>query len=143
MPNILLIKSDTSESTQKQKHLVKRFSYPLGIMYLASVVRRSWPAARVRIVDSRFERPDWGEIKEHFSPDLIGISAMTAEAGRMHGLAAEAREAGIRALIVAGGPHASAYPKELLEDQNFDLAVVGEGEETFGNTPAAGQAAPS
>jgi len=131
MPNILLIKSDTSKRTQKQKHLPKRFSYPLGIMYLAAVARRRWPGARIRIVDSRFERPDWKEIKDRFSPDLIGISALTAEATHLHCLAAEARSAGIRAPIVAGGPHASGYPKEVLGDPNFDLSVVGEGEETF------------
>ncbi len=131
MPNILLIKSDTSTRTQKQKHLPKRFSYPLGLMYLAAVTRRRWPTARIKIVDSRFERPDWKELKDRFSPDIIGISALTAEATHLHTLAAEARAAGIRATVVAGGPHASGYPKEILEDPNFDLSVMGEGEETF------------
>ena len=131
MPNILLIKSDTSENTQKQKHLPRRLSYPLGIMYLAAVARRRWPNPRIRIIDSRCEKLDWKEIKDRFSPDFVGISAMTAEAGRMHGLAGEARNAGIRALIVAGGPHASMYSKEILDDPNVDLSVIGEGEETF------------
>lgn len=131
MPNILLIKSDTCKSTQKQKHLVKRFSYPLGLMYLAAVARRRWPSARIRIVDSRFETLDWEEIKDRFAADIIGISALTAEAISMHGLAAEARKAGISVPIVAGGPHASGYPEDTLEDPNFDLCVVGEGEETF------------
>ncbi|HVO20289.1 MAG TPA: TIGR04013 family B12-binding domain/radical SAM domain-containing protein [Anaeromyxobacter sp.] len=37
---------------------------------------------------------------------------------------------GARPLHVAGGPHASAEPEEVLR-AGFDLAVLGEGEETF------------
>ena len=35
------------------------------------------------------------------------------------------------ALIVIGGPHLSIYPKESLSWECFDLAVVGDGEDTF------------
>ena len=34
-------------------------------------------------------------------------------------------------LLVAGGPHASIRPEDVLEEAAFDLAVAGEGEEAL------------
>ncbi len=41
------------------------------------------------------------------------------------------RQAAPKALIVVGGPHMSIYPRESLSWDCFDMAVVGDGEETF------------
>lgn len=35
------------------------------------------------------------------------------------------------AVVIAGGPHPTAYPEETLEDGNIDFICIGEGEETF------------
>ena len=35
------------------------------------------------------------------------------------------------AVIVVGGPHLSIYPKESLSWDCFDIACVGDGEDTF------------
>ena len=43
--------------------------------------------------------------------------------------AGELRKIAPEVLIVAGGPHASTYREAVLEDDSFDFAVVGEGEE--------------
>ena len=34
-------------------------------------------------------------------------------------------------LVIAGGPHASIYREAILEDEYFDIAVIGEGEKTL------------
>ncbi|MFC1544770.1 B12-binding domain-containing radical SAM protein [Gemmatimonadota bacterium] len=45
--------------------------------------------------------------------------------------AVELRKAAPEMLIVAGGPHASTYREAVLEDNAFDFAVVGEGEDAL------------
>ena len=41
----------------------------------------------------------------------------------------QARAAKVDAIFIAGGPHPSAMPEEVLE--HFDFVVIGEGEETL------------
>jgi len=107
-------------------------SPPLGIMYIASVLREQ--GHEVKILDSRFKpgRPEGfrDELKV-FSPEIVGLSALTQESDSLHRFAGLAREIpGVKA-IVAGGPHPSAYPEEVLSDPRVDWVVIGEGEETI------------
>ena len=41
------------------------------------------------------------------------------------------REASTNAVVVVGGPQLSIYPEESLSWDCFDIAVVGDGEETL------------
>ncbi len=45
--------------------------------------------------------------------------------------ASQLRQMAPEVLVVAGGPHASTYREAVLEDDSFDFAVVGEGEDTL------------
>jgi len=56
-------------------------------------------------------------------------SFATPQAEEIYREVDQAREAGLDAIFVAGGPHPSALPEEVLE--HFDFVVVGEGEETL------------
>lgn len=67
-----------------------------------------------------------------FKPDLIAVSSTT------HSYAASKRFAQFvkkisDAKIIIGGPHATACYEEVLADNNFDYAVIGEGENAFRN----------
>jgi len=101
---------------------------PLGVMYLASVVRKKGHLAKV--LDMRFEsqRAKLDITMREFSPDVIGLSAITIEADAMHGIAAEIKKTSPRVVIIAGGPHPTSYPREVLSDKNIDLVCLGEGE---------------
>jgi radical SAM superfamily enzyme YgiQ (UPF0313 family) len=57
-------------------------------------------------------------------PDLVGLTANTAQAPRAYEIAAEFRARGVP--VVMGGMHASALPDEAL--QHVDAVVVGEAE---------------
>lgn len=63
-----------------------------------------------------------------FSPDIIGISAMSTQFSAAIELSRKVKKK-LHALIIIGGPHVSALPKVLLE--TFDIGVIGEGEETL------------
>ncbi|MCK9441770.1 MAG: TIGR04013 family B12-binding domain/radical SAM domain-containing protein [Methanothrix sp.] len=57
---------------------------------------------------------------------IMLYSFASAQAEEVYG---EVRRAAVDAVYIAGGPHPSALPEEVLE--HFDFVVIGEGEETL------------
>jgi len=105
---------------------------PMGVLYLASYLRSRLPDPEIRVTDGcriGFDRT-MAEIAA-FRPDVLGISFYTTQALGAAKLACDARAALPGALVVMGGPHATALPLETLRESGADLVVVGEGEETF------------
>ncbi len=105
---------------------------PLGLMYLASYLRRRGDVD-VRILDmtpSKINYDNLGEEIRNYQPRWLGISALTFESQGLHRVAAIAREAMPGMPVVAGGPHATAYTNQVMQDTNIDFAVLGEGEWT-------------
>jgi len=100
---------------------------PLGIAYIASVLKEN--GHEVRILDAiainltKYEAAR--EIKD-FRPKVVGITAMTSSFKGSLEAAQLARESS--AIVVLGGPHLAAYPKETLSYKYIDFAIVGEGE---------------
>lgn len=110
----------------------KNHTFSLGVGYLAAVLRQG--GHEVALLDP--EPREMGEegvlayLREK-EPELVGISSATANFKGAQRMAVLAREA-TQAPIVVGGVHASALPFEVLEScPQFDLVVVGEGEETL------------
>lgn len=65
---------------------------------------------------------------ERAKPDIVGISSLfSAYHQEAVALAKEIRRRS-NALLVAGGPHATAAPETLLKDGAFDFVIAGEGE---------------
>jgi radical SAM superfamily enzyme YgiQ (UPF0313 family) len=107
--------------------------HPLGIMMIAAQAERAG-FADVHILDMKVE--GWTPERcaaelVRLAPDVVGLSAMTYEAGCMHELAALVRSELPDARIVCGGPHPSVAAEDVLKDANVDLVVRGEGELTF------------
>jgi len=112
---------------------------PLGLAYLAAALRQSghevWLQNRLnmRIWDGlSLAEADHatGRLIEQISPDLIGISGVTASFGDALAVAELARRVRPGATIVLGGPHATTVPAETLERITAaDCLVMGEGEE--------------
>lgn len=107
--------------------------YPaLGICYLASFLRANdYP---VNILDAHALKLNPIQYKEELqkqSPQIVGITSTTIGWPGAVEAAKIARETLPDALIIAGGPHLSIYPEESLSFPCFDLAVMGDGEETL------------
>jgi radical SAM superfamily enzyme YgiQ (UPF0313 family) len=68
---------------------------------------------------------------EVLAPDVVGLSAMTYEAGCMHELARLVKKRLPGAVVVCGGPHPSVAAGDVLADPAVDFVVRGEGEHTF------------
>lgn len=105
------------------------YAFPAGIGYIAACLRRAGHTARIFIPDpGRMPMAQvWKELGE-FKPDLVGITAVTAnfmEAGRV---AAEAKKK-FGCLVIMGGAHVTALPRSTLESlPALDAVILGEGE---------------
>src|SRR5205085_6960835 len=97
---------------------------------------RQKQGARVQIVDAKFERLGYADVVSRvraFAPDVVGITAFTNEVKPAARLARKVREAMPGVRVVLGGVHISALPAEtMVEFPEFDVGVIGEGEQTFG-----------
>ncbi len=105
---------------------------PLGLMYVASYIRDE-RGDKIRIMDIRFYKDPLKEIQRiisEFGPDIVGISALTLEAPAMYQIAHFVKIV-TNLPVVAGGPHATSAPEEVLKNKDIDIVVIGEGEVTF------------
>lgn len=76
----------------------------------------------------------WEELRRSISnsaPDILGVTCWTIERGQAWQVLRLAREVCPKAKLVAGGPHASAFPEHVFIKTPVDYVVVGEGEHTF------------
>ena len=107
--------------------------HPLGIMMIAAQAQRAGHTD-VHILDMKVE--DWTpercvEELERLKPDVVGLSAMTYEAGCLHEVAKLVKARLPGTVVVAGGPHPSVAAPDVMQDEAVDYVVRGEGEETF------------
>lgn len=91
---------------------------PLGLLVLASVTPPQWD---IKVIDEDLGRVEYGLMPR---PDLVGITAFTAQASRAYELAAEFRSRSVP--VVMGGIHASMCVQEAIG--YVDSVVTGEAE---------------
>lgn len=110
----------------------KLLTFPLGLMYIASYLRSKRKDVEIRIFDMRVSSEDllYSTLKE-FSPDIVGISAITVERDSLSFIAKRVKEFRRDCIVIAGGPHPTAFLDEVLDDRNIDYVISGEGEVAF------------
>ncbi len=105
-------------------------SFPLGIGYIASYVRKQ--GHEVNIFDPEpYNMPIeelWINVGK-FKPDIIGITSVTPNFMLAQQLVKDAKNK-IKCCVIMGGPHVNALPKSsLLSCANYlDAVILGEGE---------------
>ncbi len=110
----------------------KRFEPPLGIAYLAAVLRRSGHPCTILDMDpAGVAVSDLPALLAKEEPGLVGVSFMTPQADYAKEILAAARRALPRAYVVAGGVHPTVLPEEVLGYDGVDAVVIGEGEQTL------------
>jgi len=127
MLRVLLIKSRSLKSK------VTSYTPPLGVLYLASYLRKHL-GAEVRVADVlHMKNPtqEVADIVRGMDPDIVGLSGLTCEALMLHHAAQIVRSAKPHVPLFAGGPYPSSDPARSLSDRNIDAVVVGEGEVTL------------
>ena len=128
--DIILIRPPRNSSDRSYVSL----QVPLNLGYLASYLMQS--SFSVQIWDFEvqlFEKSFMQKMIELKSGlALFGITALTPTLNNAHNIASRLKESFPAVPVVLGGPHASAFPEETLREYpNFDMAIIGEGEETL------------
>ena len=71
MPRIFLVKCSQYEG------VLSVFTFPLGVMNLASALRRDSDGHEIEIYDLRIRGEDYSDLKDavsRFMPDIVGLS---------------------------------------------------------------------
>ncbi len=109
---------------------------PLGLGYLANIARREGHEAR--IFDIMGRDAELPRVMAEFPPDVIGITGMTTNYPEMVSLCRRLRgELGFRGTLVGGGAHVTLEPRRSIEQADFDVIVLGEGDDSFPRLLAA------
>ncbi|MDR3070668.1 MAG: B12-binding domain-containing radical SAM protein [Propionibacteriaceae bacterium] len=101
---------------------------PLGLLYLASSARQA--GHEVVVVDLTGTKAETFSQRVPTGWDVYGLSTYSVNFGLTAALAAQIKLSSPRSVIVAGGPHASALPDDVLR-AGFDHVISGEGESAF------------
>ena len=106
-------------------------SPPLNLAILAGALENAGHQVQVWDLESK-PRPRLEEDIKSWGPHVVGVTMRTPGFGEGKGLASAARRACPKARIVAGGPHASTCPDDVVGPHtDFDVAVRGEGEQAI------------
>lgn len=104
-------------------------SPPLGLISLAAYIRRECSFLNLKFIDQMPREEIFNQIKI-FSPEIIGLTAVSENYYFVKMLAKEIRNRFPNILLVIGGVHISTSP-EPFKDSPFDFAIRGEGEIAF------------
>lgn len=105
---------------------------PLGILYLASYLKKAVPGVKLKATDGLLRGMDktLAEVRA-FGADVLGISFYTGSALGAYHLANQVKKEEPETFVIVGGPHATAVPGDVLSRSRTDVVVRGEGEQTL------------
>jgi anaerobic magnesium-protoporphyrin IX monomethyl ester cyclase len=108
--------------------------YPLGLLYVGSALKRAFGEQIELRIESYHDEPrNWPQVEEvlaSWTPQVLGLRGLTMGRRTLHRIGTLARDRFAVPFIIAGGPHATHAPGDVLANPAFDCAVLGEGEET-------------
>jgi anaerobic magnesium-protoporphyrin IX monomethyl ester cyclase len=113
---------------------IDMLEYPLGLVYVATSLKKAFrDRVDIRIEsfdDKKHSLDDVKVMLDAFHPDVLGLRSLTMGRKPLHRIADLAKESCGIPFVIAGGPHATDSPEDVLKNLSFDCAVIGEGEHT-------------
>ncbi len=130
-----------------------RIGLPLGILYIASYIRKVFPEINIKVLDALVEFPhdaknpgfkengfihfgmtyeEIAEVVDSFQPDIVGISNQYSDfLDQAIRTARVIKKKYPQVPIVMGGNPSSSTPEKILNNPAVDIVVMGEGEFTM------------
>lgn len=105
---------------------------PLGLMYIASYVRKYVPGIETTILDCEIDGLSDSQIEERLrtiKPDFVTFTVPTPTVNICQRISDLAKKVNSKTIVVWGGLHPTVFPKECVKHPSVDYAVIGEGEE--------------
>ncbi len=122
-----------SNDTDSQERVL--MEPPLGLLALLSYLNREYDEnINGKILKSRLDFDSYDELIDkinNFKPDIIGISVMTFYKNFVHRAVKHLRDNGINTPLFMGGPYPTGAYEDVLKDDNIDICMLGEGENTL------------
>ncbi len=109
-------------------------SMPLSLLYVASYLRQQIPDLKQTVLDAEAEQLSYEEIEERLKkekPDAICFTCPTPAMNQVLKIAEMTKKINPNCIVLAGGMHPTAFPRETAELSNVDFAILGEGELTI------------
>jgi radical SAM superfamily enzyme YgiQ (UPF0313 family) len=110
-------------------------AYALPLPYASIVANTPSDLCEFKLFDLALDpdSPDeFGRKIAEFKPDLVGVTSYGFNFRQALEAARSAKAAAPKALVVAGGPHPSAWARGVLKHPEIDLVLKGEAEFSFG-----------
>ena len=106
---------------------------PLGLAYLSAYVRDLADNHQVCIIDcsDMGDNRDVIDTIEKMGLTIIGATVYTYHVTGILSFFEKVKQLMPHVITVVGGPHPTALPSTMLENDSIDIAVMGEGEITF------------
>jgi len=122
----------SSKSDSQERKLMEP---PLGLIALQSYLNREHKEKiNGKIVKSGLDfdsNEEMNKLIKDFKPDIIGISVMTFYKNFVHKAIKSIRDENITTPIFLGGPYPTGDYENVLQDENIDICMLGEGEITI------------
>jgi len=105
---------------------------PLGLGYLMNIVKKAGWKYEFFDEDHHSKFIQLSDTLQSLKPDLIVVSFMTPQYYEVLKAIRKFKEHCPKSMIIGGGPHATALPRETItEIEEIDFICKGEGERTF------------
>ncbi len=134
-PRTLFIKYHeiADQQPMSEKAAAKFGIFPtLSLATLAAVLREhDYPVKILDLHALNIPVRDAASMVADARPDVVGLTCKTLGWPAVLEIARMVKAALPECLVVLGGPHTSIYARESLSFDCFDMAVIGDGEETF------------
>jgi magnesium-protoporphyrin IX monomethyl ester (oxidative) cyclase len=111
---------------------------PLGLAYVAAALEKN--GFHVEILDNYLLERPIEEVKLEVrkrAPEIVGITCSSLTYSRCIETAKAVKEAYPSCRVVVGGPHPSYMPQTMLDHEEIDYVVIGEGEQAMVNLVAS------
>jgi radical SAM superfamily enzyme YgiQ (UPF0313 family) len=113
---------------------IDTLEYPLGLVYVGTALKQTYGEQvelRIESFDAKAHKPsELHTLFAAFQPDVLGLRALTMGRQALHDIARLAINEHKIPYVVAGGPHATDSPSDVVGNEAFSCAVIGEGEQT-------------
>ncbi len=106
---------------------------PLGLLYIAAVVREM--GHEVRVIDAYAQELDSAQVLagiEAFEPHVLGFSTLTCHGAAVWTMGQLLKERYPDLLVILGNVHAAEFAQQYVEAGCADIVVHGEGEPAIG-----------
>ncbi len=119
-------------TASKVRAAISNATPPLGLITIAGPLLEA--GCNVEILNLNIVKDYIKKLIERlkeFQPDFVGITATTPTIKKAYELSDIIKSINNHIIVVAGGPHPSALPMEVLQESSFDCVVRGEGDIIF------------